>query len=300
MTQQTHKKRGLGRSLDILLQTPVANYKPRETQSMKEFRSDEGITTLGIERLRPGKYQPRKIMDDAAIDELAASIKKHGVIQPIVCVRIANEDGYEIIAGERRWRASQRAGLQKIPVVIREFSEVDRRAIALIENIQREDLGALEIAEGVSLLIKEHTFSHQQAAEILGKSRSQVSNLLRLLELTPLVKERLLAGDIDMGHARALLALLPGEQNDCCLEVIEKDLTVRETEKLIKNWGKVKPVNQEKSCVDVQHLEKSISEILGADVLIKHKTNGKGKLVVSYSSLDELDGIVVLLQKQNQ
>ena len=297
MTQTTQKKRGLGRSLDMLLKPQVSSALPESPKPLANIVQTSGLTELGIERLTPSKYQPRKVMDDTLIDELAASIKKHGVIQPIVCVR--NEDGFEIIAGERRWRASQRAGLQTVPVVIRDFSEEERHAVALIENIQREDLNALEVAEGVYQLIKEHQFSHQQAADVLGKSRSQISNLLRLLELTPFVKERLLAGDIDMGHARALLGLMPSEQDESCRLVIEKNLTVRETEKLIKNWGKQLFVEPEEitPCVDVSRLEKNISERLGADIAIKHRKNGKGRLVISYNSLDELDGIVEHLHK---
>ena len=276
------KKRGLGRGLDALL-GDVAPAAEEKTQNMQ---------TLPIEFLQRGKYQPRKDMHPETLQELADSIKVQGVIQPIV-VRLLAENKYEIIAGERRWRASQLAALQEVPVVIKDIDDRAAMAVALIENIQREDLNALEESEALKRLIDEFDMTHQQAADAVGKSRAMVSNLLRLLDLQAEVKTLLAKGLIEMGHARALLALEDNVQIEAANKVVKQGLTVRATEKLIKSLGNEKTTTVAKTQdSDTLRLQTELSEKTGAKVIINHQQSGKGKLVFNYTSLEELEGII--------
>ncbi len=275
------KKRGLGRGLNALLGdiTPVEKGK------------NQALHSLPIEFLQRGKYQPRKDIDPEALQELADSIKAQGVIQPIV-VRLIAEDKYEIIAGERRWRASQLAALQEIPVVIRDIDDKTAMAVALIENIQREDLNALEEAEALKRLVDEFDMTHQQAADAVGKSRAMVSNLLRLLELPNEVKTLLSKGLIEMGHARALLTLDIDKQIEIANKIVKHSLTVREAEKLVKNSAvDIAPTHKPQDS-DTLRLQEQLTEKTGAKVIINHQKNGKGKLVFNYTSLEELEGII--------
>jgi len=276
------KKRGLGRGLDALL----GDVAPAAEEKMSSQQS------LPIEFLQRGKYQPRKDMHPETLQELADSIKVQGVIQPIV-VRLVAENKYEIIAGERRWRASQLAALQEVPVIIKDIDDRAAMAVALIENIQREDLNALEESEALNRLIDEFEMTHQQAADAVGKSRATVSNLLRLLDLQAEVKTLLAKGLIEMGHARALLALEGGLQIEAANKVVKQGLTVRATEKLIKNLGNEKTITVAKTQdADTLRLQTELSEKTGAKVIINHQQNGKGKLVFNYTSLEELEGII--------
>ena len=275
------KKRGLGRGLDALL-GDVAPAAEEKTQNMQ---------TLPIEFLQRGKYQPRKDMHPETLQELADSIKVQGVIQPII-VRLLAENKYEIIAGERRWRASQLAALQEVPVVIKDIDDRGAMAVALIENIQREDLNALEESEALKRLIDEFDMTHQQAADAIGKSRAMVSNLLRLLDLQAEVKTLLAKGLLEMGHARALLALEGGLQIETANKVVKQGLTVRATEKLIKSLGTEKTTAPKALDADTLRLQAELTEKTGAKVIINHQQNGKGKLVFNYTSLEELEGII--------
>lgn len=274
-------KRGLGRGLSALLGdiTPATVAK------------NQTVQTLPIEFLQRGKYQPRKDINPETLKELADSIKAQGVIQPIV-VRLLAHDKYEIIAGERRWRAAQMAALQEIPVVIKEIDDRTAMAISLIENIQREDLNALEESEALRRLVDEFNMTHQQTADAVGKSRAMVSNLLRLIELHPEVKKLLAKGLLEMGHARALLALEGEKQIAIARKVVKHKLTVRAVEKIIKDLAKgkkTKPIVQD---TDTLRLQEELTKKTGATVTIKHQSNGKGKLVFSYLSLEELEGII--------
>ena len=275
------KKRGLGRGLDALLGdvAPAAEEKIPNQQS------------LPIEFLQRGKYQPRKDMHPETLKELADSIKVQGIIQPIV-VRLLTENKYEIIAGERRWRAAQLAALQEVPVVIKNIDDRAAMAVALIENIQREDLNALEESEALKRLIDEFDMTHQQAADAIGKSRAMVSNLLRLLDLQAEVKTLLAKGLLEMGHARALLALEGGLQIETANKVVKQGLTVRATEKLIKSLGTEKTTAPKALDADTLRLQAELTEKTGAKVIINHQQNGKGKLVFNYTSLEELEGII--------
>jgi ParB family chromosome partitioning protein len=282
------KKRGLGRGLDALLTTgkPAA---PAESQS--ENRQAE-LQKLPVEWLQPGKYQPRKDMSQDALEELASSIRAQGVIQPIV-VRPVGTDRYEIIAGERRWRASQLAGLAEVPCILKDVPDEAAVAIALIENIQREDLNAMEEAVALQRLLSEFELTHQQVADAVGKSRATVTNLLRLNQLADEVKTLLEHGDIEMGHARAILALPAEQQPDTGRIIAAKQLTVREAESLIRRLLEPAPVKEVKvKDPDVTALETKLSERFGAPVSISYNRKGKGELVINYSSLPELDGIL--------
>lgn len=279
------KKRGLGRGLDALLATSQSsnNQAPEQEGELRK---------IPVEFLQPGKYQPRKDMSSDALEDLAASIRSQGVIQPIV-VRQISEQKYEIIAGERRWRASQIARLDVIPCLIKDVPDEAAVAIALIENIQREDLNAMEEAQALDRLMVEFELTHQEVATAVGKSRTTVTNLLRLNNLNEDVKLLLEHGDIEMGHARALLSLQGEQQNEAAQIVSGKGLTVRDTENLVRRLLEpVKPKEQTKPDPDVQRLESSLSENLGAPVSIAHNAKGKGKLVINFSSLDQLDGIL--------
>lgn len=278
------KPKGLGRGLSALLggDEPAPVSRP------------DAAGTLRVEQLQPGRYQPRTHMDDASLQELAASIRSQGLIQPILVRAIAPER-YEIIAGERRWRASQIAGLTEVPVVIRELADQAALAVALIENIQREDLNPLEEAKGVQRLIDEFGLTHQQAAEAIGRSRSATTNLLRLLNLSLQVQEMVFGGALEMGHARALLSLDGHAQVRIAQKVIEDQLNVRETEALVATTlnPKIAAVAPKpRGDRDVQRLEEELSERLGTTVEVKAGKKGSGKLLISYSSLDHLDGLI--------
>ena len=276
------KKRGLGRGLDALIP------KKEEVASPKN-----GLEEIPIEFIQPGKYQPRAYFSEESIAELSNSIKAQGIIQPIVLRPIADER-YEIIAGERRWRAAQLAGLVKVPAVIRTVDDDSALAMSLIENIQREDLNPLEEATALQRLIDDFQFTHQEVADAVGKSRSAVTNTLRLTQLSPPVAEMLVAGDLEMGHARALLTLEAKEQVVVAKQVVVRGLNVRQTEELIRAArkvaveGPVKPAQD----ADTKRLEQNLGQTLGQPVQIKHSRKGAGKLVICYSSLDELDGIL--------
>ncbi|MBR9909948.1 MAG: ParB/RepB/Spo0J family partition protein [Gammaproteobacteria bacterium] len=290
------KRKGLGRGLDALLGTNANS--PADAiaavTSPEEGR-DGKLSQLPVEFIQRGKYQPRRDMNQQALQELAESIKNQGVMQPIV-VRPIAADRYEIIAGERRWRATQLAGLDTIPCVIREVTDEAAIAMALIENIQREDLNPIEEAIALKRLQDEFGLTHQEVAEAVGKSRTTITNLLRLISLTEDVKTLLEHGDLEMGHARALLTLEDGEQSDIARQVVAKGLSVRQTEALVRKIQQGLPkIEVEKADADVSKLEESLSEKIGVPVSISYNNKGKGKLVLNYSSLDELDGILVHL-----
>ena len=288
----TPKKRGLGKGLDALLSTSHAASKKRDDAEQSKVDAGETLLTLDVDLLQPGKYQPRKDMSPEALEELAESIKAQGVIQPIV-VRKISDDKYEIIAGERRWRAAQIAKLDKVPCIVKQVADEAAVAIALIENIQREDLNAMEEAIALNRLIEEFDLTHQQIADAVGKSRATVSNLLRLNGLNEPVKRLLEYGDIEMGHARALLALQGEEQTSVARLVVAKELTVRETERLVnKVLNPAKEAEKPVKNTDVARLESQLIERLGAKVSISHGSKGKGKIVINYQNLAELDGIL--------
>ena len=277
------KQKGLGRGLDALL---AANNTP-EAQ-----RQD----TLAVNFLQPGKYQPRTRMDPGSLEELAASIKAQGLIQPI-SVRPVSGGRYEIIAGERRWRAAQIAGLAEVPVLIRDIPDDAALAMSLIENIQREDLNPLEEAAGIQRLIDEFEMTHQQAADAVGRSRPAASNLLRLLHLAKPAQDMLMAGDIEMGHARALLPLSKSEQGRLASMVVEKGFSVRETERLVARElsPPVKKSGEKKPDRDLLRLEEDLSDRLGASVKISANRKGGGSLAIRFGSLDQLDGLLARL-----
>ncbi len=290
----TLKKRGLGKGLDALLSTSHAASKKLDSieEAVEVTAKTDDLLVLDIDMMQPGKYQPRKDMSPDALEELAESIKAQGIIQPIVVRMVANKR-YEIIAGERRWRAAQIAKLNKVPCIVKQVPDEAAVAIALIENIQREDLNAMEEAIALDRLMREFELTHQQIATAVGKSRATVSNLLRLNGLNEPVKRMLEYGDIDMGHARALLAIEGDEQTNIARLVSSKELTVRETERLV-NKTLTQPEIAEKPAKDhdVTRLETQLIERLGAKVSITHNKKGKGKLVINYQDLAELDGII--------
>ncbi|NRA53498.1 MAG: ParB/RepB/Spo0J family partition protein [Gammaproteobacteria bacterium] len=302
------KKRGLGKGLDALLSTSVtARSKQVATDKAHEVvpvaPPANELQQLAIEFLSPGQFQPRKDMAPDALDDLASSIRAQGIIQPIIVREIKNGSAdkngkrYEIIAGERRWRAAQLAGLTDVPCLVKDVDNRSTVAIALIENIQREDLNAMEEAVALDRLINEFELTHQQVADEVGKSRATVSNLLRLNTLNGDVKLLLERGDIDMGHARALLGLSGEAQSDNARAVAAKNLTVRETERLVQKVLKGVPEKVAKIIdPDIASLQQRISEKLGAKVAINHNTKGKGKMVISYTNLEELEGIISHLQ----
>ena len=282
------KKRGLGRGLDALLATSNASADQLE----KGTEDTSELQNIPVEYLQPGKYQPRKDMSPEALDDLASSIRTQGVIQPIVVRQLADQL-FEIIAGERRWRACQLAGLDMIPCIIKNVPDESAVAIALIENIQREDLNAMEEAQALDRLMKEFELTHQEVSDAVGKSRTTVTNLLRLNNLNEDVKLMLEHGDIEMGHARALLALQDQMQTDAAQIVSGKGMTVRDTENLVRRLLEpAKPKPEQKVDPDVKRLETQLSENLGAQVNIAHNAKGKGKVVINFSTLDELDGIL--------
>ncbi|ARQ45053.1 putative chromosome-partitioning protein ParB [Oxalobacter formigenes] len=281
------KKKGLGRGLEVLL------------GSAPDFSADPSpVSSLPITRLQAGKYQPRNRMDEGALNELAQSIREQGVMQPILVRPVSgsgNTTVYEIIAGERRYRAAQIAGLSDMPVIVKDVDDQTAAAMALIENMQREDLNPLEEAQGIHRLITDFEFTHEQAASAVGRSRSAVSNLLRLLNLTRPVQTMLVAGDIDMGHARALLAVDGATQIALATQIVAKRMSVREAEKLVaqelNNRNSVKKVALEKSA-DLVQLEEELSDLLATKVSFRLGSKGRGQLVIDFANLDILDGLI--------
>ena len=274
------KQKGLGRGLDALL----------SGNGNADF-AEESLQSLETSKLQPGKYQPRTNMDQVALAELAESIKAQGVMQPIL-VRPISADRFEIIAGERRWRAAQLAGLTEVPALIRKVADESALAMSLIENIQRENLNPLEEAMGIQRLINEFGMTHQTAGEALGNSRSTISNLLRLLNLSAPVQELMMQGKIDMGHGRALLSLAPVQQIKIANVIVQKQLSVRETEKIVNQIEHPALKQVKKPDRDLLRLQEDVSERLGAQVAIKPKKNGQGNIVIHYTSLDQLDDIL--------
>ncbi len=283
------KKRGLGRGLDALLGgSSSAALQAEAAQS--EVRE---LQYLPLDLIQRGKYQPRRDMDSEALEELAQSIRAQGVMQPIV-VRPISSGRFEIVAGERRWRASQLAGLDKIPAMVREIPDEAAIAMALIENIQREDLNPIEEAVALQRLQQEFQLTQQQVAEAVGKSRVTITNLLRLIALPEEIKIMLSHGDLEMGHARALLGLAAEQQIEGARHVVARGLTVRQTEAMVRQWlnTKEKPQKLDKVDPDISRLEQRLAERLGSPVQIKHGQKGKGQLVIRYNSLDELQGVL--------
>jgi ParB family chromosome partitioning protein len=288
------RPKGLGRGLDALL-------------SGDEGSRREEQRTLPVGSLKPGKYQPRTRMDSESLQELAASIKAQGIMQPILVRPVDGKisgkfgdnvgDRYEIVAGERRWRAAQLAGLVDVPTLIREIPDESALAMALIENIQREDLNPLEEALGLQRLIDEFGMTHQQAADAVGRSRPAATNLLRLLQLTPPVQEMLMGGDIDMGHARALLPMPAVQQVTMAQRIAQKKLSVREAERMVaKAQEPPKSTSEPKEDRDLLRLEEELSDTLGAAVAIRANRKGSGRITIEFSNLDQLDGILAQLR----
>lgn len=282
------KKRGLGRGLDALLGAAAVDLSTNTTE-------ESGTRNLPVDILQRGKYQPRVDMHIDSLQDLADSIKAQGLVQPII-VRPIGAGKYEIIAGERRWRAAQLAGLHEVQVVIRDVPDSAAIAMALIENIQREDLNPLEEAVALQRLIDEFQMTHQQAAGAVGRSRAAVSNLLRLLDLNEDVKRLVEKGELEMGHARALLGLNGIAQSAAAQQVVKRGLSVRETEQLVRNEvqkaGKPAKPLRSKLDPDIRRFQEQLAEKLGARVQISHSEKGKGQLTIHYNSLDELDGIL--------
>ncbi len=281
------KPKGLGRGLDALL-----------ADNDETISTDGAQRLLNVAQLQPGKYQPRSYMDDAALQTLADSIKNQGIMQPILVREIAS-DKFEIIAGERRWRASQIAGLTQVPVLVREIADESALAMALIENIQRENLNPLEEAQGIKRLIDEFAMTHEKAAEAVGRSRAAVSNLLRLLSLTHAVQELLMHNKLDMGHARALIGLDAAQQILLANKIVQQNLSVRDVENLVKKLAADVQVKPNKNNVnrDVMALQNSLSEKIGATVSISARANGSGILKINYSNLDQLDDIIKTMSR---
>ncbi len=287
------KRQALGRGLGAML--------ARNQQQAQDDAAS--LRDLPVDLIQPGRYQPRSVMDPGKLQELADSIKAQGVVQPVIVRPVDAGSGYELIAGERRWRAAQIAGLREIPAVIRQVSDEMTVAMALIENIQREDLNPLEEANALQRLIDEFDMTHQQAAEAVGRSRASVSNLLRLQDLPPAVQELLETRELDMGHARALLALPEGKQLAAARKVVQLRLSVRSTEQLVRNLlakasdggpSKSRP----KTDPDIVRLEQELSDLVGAVVNIRQQSKGRGELRIGYNSLDELEGILEHIRKQ--
>lgn len=267
--------------------TTLVEKEPTQKPIGAELRS------LPVDRLQPGRYQPRKMFDDNALQELANSIKSQGIIQPIV-VRLMN-NGYEIIAGERRWRAAQLAGLSEVPVIVKDLTDESALAMSLIENIQRKDLNVIEEAEALDRLIREFDLTHQELADAVGKSRVGITNLLRLLKLNPDVRLLVEKGQLEMGHARALLGLEGIEQSKVAQSIATKGLSVRQSEILVRRIQEIKAVPRSeviKPDPDVLRLQTELAEKLGASIHIQHTAKGKGRLLINYNSLEELEGIL--------
>ena len=290
----TKKLKGLGRGLDALL-GGAADFNPAASAGAPSM--------LPLAQLQPGKFQPRTRMDEGALNELAASIKAQGVMQPVLVRPVGELDGairYEIIAGERRFRAARLAGLDSIPVLVRDVDDQAAAAMALIENIQREDLNPLEEAHGIQRLINDFHFTHEQAASAVGRSRSAVSNLLRLINLAQPVQTMLMAGDIDMGHARALLAVDAASQISLASQVVARRLSVRETEKLVartlQEAATLPAARQNDKSGDILRLEEELSDKLATPVLFKMGTKGRGQMIIDFADLDILDGVLARLR----
>lgn len=281
-----NKQKGLGRGLDALL-------------GGDETPKKDALTTLQVDRIQPGKYQPRTKMDQEALAELAASIRTQGLMQPLL-VRPVERDRYELIAGERRWRAAQLAGLREVPALVREVADEAALAMGLIENIQREDLNAMEEAAGLQRLVNEFKMTHQQAADAVGRSRSAATNLLRLLNLSKPVQAMLMDGVLEMGHARALLALEGARQVEAANRTAARGMSVRDTEALVQQWlkGDQTPARKKKVDRDIARLEEETAEKIGTTVEIKAGRKGKGKLVVHYSSFEHLDDLIAKLGRR--
>lgn len=281
------KMKGLGRGLDALL-------------AGSDAKADDELRNLPVERLKPGKYQPRTHMDQESLAELAASIKAQGVMQPILVRAVDSTPGaerYEIVAGERRWRASQLAGLNEVPVLVRSIPDEQALAMALIENIQRENLNPLEEAQGLQRLIDEFGLTHQQAADAVGRSRPAATNLLRLLQLTATVQEMLMTGKLDMGHARALLPVAGAQQVALAQRIVQKGLSVREAERLVQQLlNPPKTLPERVIDRDLLRLQEELSDGLGASVAIRSNKKGAGKVTIDFSSLDQLDGLIFRLR----
>jgi ParB family transcriptional regulator, chromosome partitioning protein len=301
------KPKGLGRGLDALLGGSLGSTNTKTDAASASSNAPQTPQQLPVLVLKPGKYQPRRAFTEPELLELADSIREHGVIQPII-VRPLFADGHkdadgkthEILGGERRWRAAMKVGLTDVPVVIKAVDDREALAISLIENIQREDLSPIEEALGLKRLIEEFDLTHEQAAQAVGRSRSGITNLLRLLELSQAVQTMLLEGKLEMGHARALLGVSGAQQVTLAEQTIHKNLTVRETEALVRTAqkpvaksGKSMPTKD----ADIRHLEEELAELLGASVLVKPGNKGAGQLLINYSSLDHLDGILGKLRK---
>lgn len=313
------KKRGLGRNLGAILSTPaVSELKKEENTSASSAKQVEveaavklqpqtkssavealGFKELPVEQLQRGEYQPRREMDDEALNNLAQSIKAQGVLQPIIVRKVA-ANKYEIIAGERRWRASQRAGLTTVPVVVKTIADEAAMAIGLIENVQRENLNPIEEAMALDRLSKEFELTHLEVAESVGRSRAAVSNLLRLLNLTESVQKLLQHGDLEMGHARALLALPAEKQLSAARHVVEKNLSVRETEAFVKTLQQEREKVSKIKRIDpgLLTLQQNLSSQLGNKVQIQQKPNGKGKLVIQYENAGELESVLAYFQEK--
>jgi ParB family chromosome partitioning protein len=291
----TKKLKGLGRGLEALL---------GGDGDFTQQPADAGApSSLPVSQLQAGKYQPRTRMDEGALNELAASIKAQGIMQPVLVRPVGQADGairYEIIAGERRFRAAQLAGLEEIPVLVRAVDDQAAAAMALIENIQREDLNPLEEAQGIHRLIADFSFTHEQAANAVGRSRSAVSNLLRLMNLAEPVQTMLMAGDIDMGHARALLAVDAATQISLASQVVAKRLSVRETEKLVtrtmEEAANPPTARQKEKSGDIVRLEEELSDKLATPVLFKMGAKGRGQMIIDFADLDILDGVLARLR----
>ena len=294
------KKRGLGSGLDTLLGVTQEIEESQQEVAQSSPDNNSALHELPVDQIQRGQYQPRKYFDEDALNDLAESIKEQGLLQPIVVRTLSSgksggkNASYEIIAGERRWRASQLAGLHSIPAIIKELDDQATMAVALIENLQREDLNPMEEAYALSRLKDEFTLTHDQIAKAVGKSRSAVTNFLRLTGLVESVQKMVENTDLEMGHARALLGLDTANQKAVATEVVEKTLSVRQTEALVRNFGKTsgRSTSTATGDVDIQRLEQKLSEKLGAASSIQHKSNGKGKLVINYNSADELEGIL--------
>lgn len=293
------KKRGLGKGLEALLGSTASVLKESPSSIESPEFTDSAISGefqhLAIDVIQRGRYQPRINFDPDSLQELADSIKAQGVVQPIVVRPMPATPGqYELVAGERRWRASQLAGLQDIPAVIRDISDQESMAIALIENIQRQELNPIEEAKALERLVEEFGLTHQEVADAVGRSRVSVSNLLRLLTLSTDVRHLLEDGQLEMGHARAILGLESTKQMDAARQVVKKGLSVRETEQLVRRLNKPVDEKSEKPGLDpdTRRLQEDLSEKLGAKVFFQHGSKGKGKMVIHYNSIDELDGIL--------
>jgi ParB family chromosome partitioning protein len=279
------KNRGLGRGLDALLSNDGDN----------ESSKIEPTNVMPLSQLTPGKFQPRKNFNQDSLKELAESIKAQGIIQPIL-VRMTSNNQYEIIAGERRWQAAKIAKLDEVPVVVKDISDSTALAMALIENIQREDLNVIEEARGIKRLIDEFNITHEAAAEAVGKSRAAVSNTLRLLSLCEHAQYALETNKIEMGHARAILSLSPIDQAMMCQKIVNQKLTVREVEKEVSEGTTKKPTPKQSKDHDIKRLENELSDRFGTNISISYKQSGKGSINFKYSNLDELDKIIAKLK----